>query len=282
MLKSENLLKKLSDLERTLRDFSMEELPAIESARIQKSLASFSSQLEEKISGNENDLSSEDTIPASPEIIYHISSDLKRPLEDIIGCTDLLKESQLSREQHHYVDAILAASDILIDINNQLLGSLKSQGLKGPGKQAIQSIRQIKPMTTPEKYQTANSTHIFGQQKKLDLNPVLEDCLGQVELLEELVGLFKINVLEFIGEVKLHLQNSDFKGIAFASHKIKNGLKMLNASELFAIAEQMDILSKSDKDIKHLRFLFGCFIDEYPAIEKEIEDAIQKLKTKQG
>lgn len=281
MLKSANLLQKLSELESTLREFSMEELPTYESVCILQSLASFRTELEQMISVPGDGRSAGDCLPVLPDDIVHtISRDLKRPLDDIMGCIDLLKESRLCQKQEQYVDAILAASDILIDINNQLIGSGGSC-LNATGKQHIQSKRQNRIMTRPEKYQTVISTHISGQQKKIDLHPVMEDCLGQVELLEELVGLFKINVLEFIGQVKLHLQNGDFKGIAFASHKIKNGLKMLNVSELLTIAEQMDIQSRTDKDIKHLRFLFDCFISEYPDIEKELEAAIKQLKEKQ-
>ncbi len=213
-----------------------------------------------------------------PTNLIHISSELKMPLQDIMGCTDMLRESELSSEQVHYVDAILAASDILMDINEDLLDSLGSKGSGRDRKTKIKPQRKSKAMTVPPKYQTAISTHISGKKQRLDLNPVLEDCLGQVDLLEELIGLFKANALEFIGEVKIHLQTSDFKGIAFASHKIKNGLRMLQIADLLTIAEQMDIQARTDKDIKHLKFLFGCFISEYPAIEAHLDAAVLKFK----
>jgi HPt (histidine-containing phosphotransfer) domain-containing protein len=117
-----------------------------------------------------------------------------------------------------------------------------------------------------------------GGSVQIDLQAVLADCLGQVDLLEELVRLFKQNALEFIGQLKLHLQNLDFEGIRFASHKIKSGLRMMNSHELLAIAEQIEAESKTDRDLKHLNFLFNCFVNEYPEVEKAIDRQLEKLK----
>ena len=41
------------------------------------------------------------------------------------------------------------------------------------------------------------------QLTKLDLTEVLEDCMGEIEMLQELVELYKRNALEFIGKTKL-------------------------------------------------------------------------------
>ncbi len=287
MPKSDILLRKLCDLEHSLRDFSIEALPAREAVVLQNSFFKFRKQIEIQILEIADEGTGMAAIHSTKKKDSHhlvsqdlilISNGLQLPLDNIIGCTYMLRESNLSREQTHYVEAIHAASDLLMDINDELYDSIVPQGLKGGRKTKSKYQRINKAMTVPHNYQTALSTHISGKKQKLDLNPVLEDCLGQVDLLEELIGLFKVNAIEFIGEVKLHLQNSDFKGIAFASHKIKNGLRMLHITELLTIAEQMDIQARTDRDIKHLRFLYGCFVTEYPIVEKQLEGAILKLK----
>jgi hypothetical protein len=52
---------------------------------------------------------------------------------------------------------------------------------------------------------------------------------------------------------------------------------MMNTQELLVIAEQIELGSKTDRDIKHLRFLFDCFVKEYPAVENAIDEEFEKL-----
>ncbi len=110
-----------------------------------------------------------------------------------------------------------------------------------------------------------------------DLRSLLDECMGQVDLLCELVRLFKKNVLEFIGNTKISLQNEDVKSIGFASHKIKSGLRMLKIDSLLLIAEQMDAVCKNDGDLKYLDFLYNQFLDEYPQVEEIIDSGMKKL-----
>ena len=115
---------------------------------------------------------------------------------------------------------------------------------------------------------------------ELNLDQVLEDCMGQTELLEELAQLFTKNMLEFIGKTKAHLLNNDFEGVAFTSHKIKSGLRMFKLTSLIEICEQMHLVCKSNKDVMHLNFLYEEFLKEYENIAPKIELEIQRIKTK--
>jgi len=112
----------------------------------------------------------------------------------------------------------------------------------------------------------------------INLEPILEECLGEVDLLEELVNLYKQNILEFIGNVKVDLKAKNFKSLEFASHKIKPGLAMMKTFSLHAIAEQMHGVSKTNKDLKYMEFLYNCFLDEYPIVEKAIDNEIIRLR----
>jgi len=57
-----------------------------------------------------------------------------------------------------------------------------------------------------------------------------------------------------------------------------SGLKMMRSHELYSLVEQIHSTSKTNKDIKHLTFLFNCFVEEYPFVEKVIDSEMKKLK----
>lgn len=116
------------------------------------------------------------------------------------------------------------------------------------------------------------------QTSKVDLSELLEECMGELELVEELVGLYKSNALQFIGMLRVHLQEEDIEQIAFAAHKIKAGLKMVPSNGLVALVEQMQESCEGESDMQALRSLYDRFIVEYPRVEQELDRALNELK----
>lgn len=114
----------------------------------------------------------------------------------------------------------------------------------------------------------------------INLNLIFEDCLGEIEVVEDLVILYKQNILEFIGKVKLALENKDFEVIRLASHKVICGLKMIETKRLLEIVDSMSNVSKTTQDIAYLRFLFECFVNEYPIIEASVDEQLAVLQNK--
>lgn len=114
--------------------------------------------------------------------------------------------------------------------------------------------------------------------EKIDLTPIWEECMGQMELLDELVRLYKQNALEFIGVVKIHLTNNSFNDVSLAAHKIKAGLAMLKTDSLYEIIVQIQNGCKGNVDKKHIEFLYSRFLIEYPKVEVELDKALNKLR----
>jgi len=112
----------------------------------------------------------------------------------------------------------------------------------------------------------------------ISLNQIVDDCMGDVEAVNELVQLFKLNILEFIGEVKCHLGAQDFEAMQFSFHKIKSSLALMQTETLHELVVEMDACAKAEKDIKHLNFLYECFVKEYPMLEQQLDDELKKLK----
>lgn len=119
-------------------------------------------------------------------------------------------------------------------------------------------------------------------ENKIDLSAILEECLGQAELLQELMTLFKQNALEFIGNVHIHLQNAERTQIGFAAHKIKSGLKMIQSKGLLDIVEQIEQGCHSGQDMKCLQSLYENFLEEYPKVEDVIDTALEEILKSKG
>ncbi|MDC6351539.1 response regulator [Zeaxanthinibacter sp. PT1] len=150
--------------------------------------------------------------------------------------------------------------------SEELLSKLAKFIRRAPSNNEARKEKEIKPEIIPE------------TTDELDLEEMLADCMGQIDLLKELVVLFKQNALEFIGMVKMHLENNDYEGIAQSAHKIKCGLKMFNAERLILLTEQIHQNARTDKDSRHLKFLYECFVEEFPVMEARIQKALDALK----
>ena len=114
-----------------------------------------------------------------------------------------------------------------------------------------------------------------------DLEGVLEDCCGEINVLEELIRLFKQNVYEFIGSVKINLKQGTFHEIGFAAHKLKAGLKMLKLEKLAILMVNMQQSGEAGEELK-LRSMFQDFLTQYPEYEREIDNAFVRIKNEKG
>lgn len=142
----------------------------------------------------------------------------------------------------------------------------------------VKNKNRMKTTLTFESKTINPSIEVYADATKINLSMILEDCLGEMPLLEELVMLYKQNALEFIGIVKRNFDNEGLEEIAFAAHKIKSGLAMMQSKSLYTIVEQIQKICKTNGDRKHLSFLLNCFVEEYPLVENAIDEQIKALK----
>ena len=131
---------------------------------------------------------------------------------------------------------------------------------------------------------SVNTTSGIDEQPQdpsvIDLKYALEDCMGDLSVLDDLVQLYKQNALEFIGQVKIHLENQDYIQIRNAAHKIKCGLAMMHTHSLYFIVEQMHNNCRTTKDLDHLRRLYDCFVKKYPVVESALDEEMTRLENK--
>ena len=135
-----------------------------------------------------------------------------------------------------------------------------------------------------------DSKALFGNTNNTDLYPleidlcsvnlsnILEECMGEIDLLEELIVLFKQNILEFIGKANIYIPQRNFNKLGFAAHKVKTGLSMMKAHGLYALVNKIIVCCKTNQDSKSVEFLYNQILKAYPMVEKAIDNQLESLK----
>ncbi|MEC3964598.1 hypothetical protein [Flagellimonas halotolerans] len=254
------LLTYLEKLEIGLSSFSYEELGVVEAGELKKSFEVFKMGLENKVFG--------------------VSE--MRQLENIyqkIGVQSLDNKQLTESDNTKFLALIRAMEDTpLSNEQSAIMTELKKLVQNPQGDKAQHSDKNTDSMSTDFEFiEKSLQAGLVGQ--KIDLKPVLEDCMGQMDLLEELVCMFKQNVWEFIGSAKVNLMSENFAELELACQKIMPSLRMMKTFGLLEVTQQVSRLCKTDKDVKHLTFLYDQFLQEYPRVQEQIDFEMEMFRT---
>lgn len=258
-MRTRELLTFLERLEIGLSSFSYEELGVVEAGELKKSFEMFKFGLESKVFGISE--------MRQLENIYEkvgIKSLESKTFSDIntTGISGLIK----SLEDTH-----------LSETQKSIVEKLKKQLAHAEEKPQDQ-IKTKDDMSSDFEFIEKSLQAGFSSQK-IDLQPVLEDCMGQMELLEELVRMFKQNIFEFVGSAKINLIKEDYVELELSCQKIMPSLRMMKVSGLLEVTQQISRLCKTDRDKKHLDFLYDQFLQEFPRIQEQIDFEMEIFRT---
>jgi signal transduction histidine kinase/CheY-like chemotaxis protein len=120
--------------------------------------------------------------------------------------------------------------------------------------------------------------HKAGAGELLSLDDLERECMGNQDLLADLVSLLRNNLLEFAGRMKIHLQQKDLESIMDAAHKIKPGLKMIRATSMHSLVEAMYQFSLQGRDLQQIRRAYQDFLTLYPHVEQALERELNRRK----
>jgi len=112
----------------------------------------------------------------------------------------------------------------------------------------------------------------------ISLEGIWRECLGDLEMLEEMVRLFRSNVLEFLGALKTHLTLLDYEQIGSCAHKIKAGLKLVEAGAWLGKLEELTALNRSRTGVERMRQLYREMLEGYPELDQGLEAALEQIK----
>ncbi|MEC7771902.1 MAG: hypothetical protein VX798_12010 [Bacteroidota bacterium] len=257
-LRTRELLTYLEKLEIGLSSFSYEELGVVEAGELKKSFEVFKIGLENKVFG----VSEMKQLESIYKKVGIQSLDTKDSDQNcsvkLLSLIQALEGTPLSKDQQEIVE--------------ELKKLVQQTAEKDQGQR--KDTERMSDFEFIEKSLQAG----FSSQS-VDLQPVLEDCMGQMELLEELVRMFKQNIFEFIGSAKVNLINKNFTELELSCQKIIPSLRMMKAYGLLEVIQQVSRLCKTDKDVKHLNFLYDQFLQEYPRIQEQIDFEMEIFRT---
>ena len=176
----------------------------------------------------------------------------------------------LEKEQKRGLRFVLSSAQWSVEDQRQALERGVEYTLEKPfsGEQLIDMLRRA-----------LNGQAAQVQTRLVDLRGLLDECQGSTQLLEELIQLFKQNIVEFIGKTKVHLQSGNVQGISFAAHKVKSSLRMIRAESLFRLCDELDKGARGNEPLDVLSGLYQSFLDTYPATERAIEWELAHLRT---
>ncbi len=214
-------------------------------------------------------------------VVDIVLMDLKMPNMDGFEISKNIRQHGTTRISEVPIIALTADFTVKDKKKSELAG-MNGYLLKPYRPEALFKIllENTTPMEKNKDFDNYNGTMANGQdvEAHFTLDDIMSDCMNDVSLLEELIRLYKQNAIEFIGAAKIHLEQSNFKGLEFALHKMKSGLAMMKTYSLHAIVTEMHTCCKAEKDLKHLNYLYQSFLEEYPLVENQIEMALTSIK----
>ncbi|MGX1930279.1 hypothetical protein [Flagellimonas sp. 2504JD4-2] len=270
-LGTRELLAYLEKLEIGLSSFSYEELGTAEAGKLKKSFDEFKNGLEDKVFGvpemDQLEVIYEQVGIQSPNKSREGGADSNKqtkPSESdlFVSLLSMLENTDLTPKQREITKALTTVGQRIAEFNKD--------------KGASRASKADQTHTNTQRIE--RNLQSFLQTDKVNLKPVLTECMGQMELLEELIRLYKQNILEFIGSVKVHLQTKNFRGVDFACQKIQPCLRMMKTVSLLEITEQMITVCKTDNDLKYLNFLYNQFLVEFPKVDELVDFEIEVLR----
>lgn len=259
ILGTRELLSYLEKLEIGLSSFSYEELGTVEAGELKKSFEIFKHGLEDKVFG---------------------VSEIKQ-LEEICQRAGIhgLGGNPADRQK-----AAQKQPTIM-----KLINALENTPLNTEQRKLLQALRTLVQGQENNKTNIGNPMPAYFHTIERNLEPdadhsislksVLEECMGQMDLMEELVRMFRQNVLEFIGGAHVHIKNEDHESLDLACQKVVPNLWMMKTFGLLETVQQMAILCRTDKDMKHLSFLYNQFLVEFPKVDEQVDFEMQVLRT---
>jgi HPt (histidine-containing phosphotransfer) domain-containing protein len=93
---------------------------------------------------------------------------------------------------------------------------------------------------------------------------------GDIEIIREIINIFKAQIPEFVAEMKLLAKKEDMLNLGLLAHKAKSSIAIMGMENLALMLKEFEISAKSDINLEKCDYYIARF-------EKETAEAIIEL-----
>jgi HPt (histidine-containing phosphotransfer) domain-containing protein len=113
---------------------------------------------------------------------------------------------------------------------------------------------------------------------KTDLSYLREMSGGNRELILEMIGIFKEQVVEFSQEMDKLMNNKDYESLGKLAHKAKSSVSIMGMQDLAKDLKNLENLAKDGKKINSYAGIVQKFKDETAVATGELDIVINNIE----
>jgi CheY-like chemotaxis protein len=139
-------------------------------------------------------------------------------------------------------------------------------------------IRHAKSRRDNADFLSEADPELYAGQRLFSLEFLEGECMGDFRMLSDLLALFRNNLMEFAGRMKICLREGNLKGIQASTHKVISGLKLIEATELLRVVQTIHRAATETKDLTAAAWAYEEFLTLYPQVAEALEREMDKRK----
>lgn len=99
---------------------------------------------------------------------------------------------------------------------------------------------------------------------------------GDIEIIREIVNMFKEQIVEFHNEMKSFLEQKNYFSLGLLAHKAKSSVAIMGMNDLATMLKTFELHAKEGKEPEKYQSYIDRFRNETAEAAKELDDLLIK------